>query len=60
MNGESREVRDLLDRLRAVSDAIEGLEATLYQLKLDRLTLRAQLRATGWRPDVQRQQDLLP
>ena len=48
--------RDLLSKLVALAEQIEGYRATLYQLELERLKLQSALHATGYRPPARTDQ----
>jgi len=50
----SNEQRDLLAKLSAVSEQVEGYRATLHMLERERLQLQTRLRLTGWRPPTPR------
>jgi hypothetical protein len=51
VSDESRQVRDLLDKLVELSRAIEAHRAALYLLERERMQLQTQLAATGWKPE---------
>ncbi len=50
MNQLTARQRDLLSKLAALAETIEGYKATLYQLEHERLTLRSALAQTGYLP----------
>ena len=46
----TEEQRQLLAKLRSLSDLLEQHRATVAILEMDRLRLQTQLRLTGWQP----------
>jgi hypothetical protein len=48
-------VQTLLDKLRALADQIESLEATLQMMRYEQIRLRSELAQTGYRPEPQQE-----
>lgn len=46
----TNEQRELIAKLRSLSELLEQHRATVAMLELDRLRLQSELRSTGWRP----------
>ena len=44
------EQRELIAKLRSLSELLEQHRATVAMLELDRMRLQSELRSTGWRP----------
>ena len=53
MSAPTREAQEVLDKLRAITEQIEGYRATLAMLEHERFKLEAEQHATGYRPDPQ-------
>jgi hypothetical protein len=52
--------REILAKLVAIAEQIEGYRATLAMLEHERFRLQSELRATGYQPGQPEQQALLP